>query len=122
MDVISRDNSCAVLDKSFHAVGQKFPFNYMTFLHSCFRRSEEIDVSVAGDRAILYHRRAQRAIVLNPTGTLLWELLVSPQTFEELTQPLQLHFPQIEASLLHRDIEKYLHELVEQEAILAAPQ
>ncbi len=94
----------------------------MTFSHSCFRRSEEIDVSVAGDRAILYHRHAQRAIVLNPTGTLLWELLVSPQTFEELTQQLQLHFPQIEASLLRCDIEKYLNELVEQEAILAAPQ
>lgn len=113
-------NDSGASTKFLHLVNPSL-LNLMFFPPSSFRRSEEIDASLAGDRAILYHRRIQKAIVLNPTGTLLWELLASPQTFEDLSQQLQLHFPHHDASQLRCDIENYLGELVEQEAILTSP-
>lgn len=73
-----------------------------------------VETSVIGDRVVLYDNASRKAVVLNPTGALLWRQLKTPQNATELAQFLQSKFPQIEAAQLQNDVETCLRDLMQQ--------
>lgn len=79
-----------------------------------YSRNPCIEESKAGSRAILYHKDQRKAVVLNPTGSLVWGYLAEPRAAQELIFRLQQSFPQVDPQQLARDMEPYLEELVQQ--------
>ena len=49
-----------------------------------YARSQDVDSSSVGDRVVLYHRGSRTALVLNPTGSWLWQGLVASATALDL--------------------------------------
>lgn len=82
-----------------------------------FVRSQKIENSRVGERNVLYHRDSGKAIVLNPTGSWLWEQLSTPQTAEALIAVLQQRFPEVSPEQALRDVEAFLDELKEHQAV-----
>jgi hypothetical protein len=84
-----------------------------------YRRSSEAEESQVGDRAVLYHRTSRKAVVLNPTGSLIWQLLATPQTTRTLAERLQVQFPALTEEQARGDVVVFLHELQQHGMILA---
>lgn len=82
-----------------------------------YTRSGQVDASPVGDRIVLYHRNSGKALVLNPTGSFLWECLETPQTLPDLTQRLRARFPSVAEVQAMEDVRRYLQALTEQELI-----
>jgi len=80
-------------------------------------RCSSIEESKAGNRAILYRKDQRKAVVLNPTGSLVWGFLEQPRAAEELILRLQQSFPQVDPKQLARDMQPYLEELIQQGVI-----
>ncbi len=85
-----------------------------------YRRNAQTDTSTVGERVIVFERASKSAIVLNPTGAQIWQLLETPQSVAQLNDALQQQFPDVEASQLRGDVETYLQELLDQKLILTA--
>ena len=85
-----------------------------------FRRSTEVDVSTVGERVILFERATKRAIVLNPTGAQMWQLLETPRSATQLGAALGAQFPDVNAARIAADVEAYLSEMLDQKLIAAA--
>ncbi|BCM90438.1 hypothetical protein IAD21_02291 [Abditibacteriota bacterium] len=76
-----------------------------------YERAESVDSSLAGDRVVLYERQSRSAIVLNPTGTHLWQTLSLPQTALQLRDALCALYPTLDAEQASRDVETFLNDL-----------
>lgn len=81
-------------------------------------RSKHADVSTVGDRVVLYHRPSGKAIVLNPTGSLLWNSLETPKSREALAGVLKARYANLEDGRALADVDEFLknlktHDLVE---------
>lgn len=76
-----------------------------------YQRATSVDSSLAGDRVVLYERESRSAIVLNPTGTHLWQTLAVPQTAAQLRDSLRALYPGLEAERAARDVETFLSDL-----------
>ena len=85
-----------------------------------YQRNAQTDTSTVGNRVIVFERASKSAIVLNPTGAQIWQLLSTPQSVAQMGAALQTQFPSVEAVQLHSDVENYLKELVEQKLVLPA--
>lgn len=85
-----------------------------------YRRNAQTDTSVVGERVIVFERDSKSAVVLNPTGAHVWNLLETPRSVTQLNEALQQQFPSIEAAQLRSDVEAYLKELLDQKLIFAA--
>jgi hypothetical protein len=83
-----------------------------------YARSEQVEGSSVGDRVVLYHRTSRSALVLNPTGTRLWQRLASPASPEDLTAALREGFPALTAEDALRDVSSFLDELTRHGAIV----
>jgi hypothetical protein len=83
-----------------------------------YRRSPQAEESKVGDRSVLYHRVSRKAVVLNPTGATIWQLLASPQTVVTLTHSVQARFPQVAEEQARQDITAFLQELSAHELIV----
>lgn len=81
------------------------------------RRGALVDTSFVGERAILYQRESRQAIVLNPTGTTLWQFLSEPQTREQLTQKLCERFEGLETERARADVETFITDLTAREVL-----
>lgn len=57
---------------------------------------------------MLYDRISRKALVLNPTGTLLWQMLATPLTLHELAENLQTSFPFLSAQQALDDASGFL--------------
>jgi len=86
-------------------------------LASTYKRSEFVDTSKVGDRAVLYHRKSGKALVLNPTGARLWELLEVTHRFSDLADRLAVEFA-VAAEQTGEDVGAFLRELSEHDAIV----
>jgi len=75
---------------------------------SSHRRSPSVEASGVGDRAVLYHRDTGKALVLNPTGSLLWQSLETERTTHELAEKLQARFPSLTAQQALNDATDFL--------------
>lgn len=82
-----------------------------------FARASEIDQTRSGDRLVLYHADGRKALVLNPTGSLVWKFLQKPKTLVQLLTEMQSEFPDVEADLLKSDLQAYLQSMSDQEVI-----
>lgn len=72
-----------------------------------------------GDRVVLYHRVSRTALVLNPTGTRMWQLLEQPQTADALARDLQDAYRSLTEDQASRDVEAFLKDL-SQHAMVSA--
>ncbi|HET7378578.1 MAG TPA: PqqD family protein [Gaiellales bacterium] len=82
-----------------------------------YTRNRRVDVSRVGRRAVLYHRDSREAVVLNPTGSWLWDQLSSQRTADELAAAMQRHYglPPDQAS---HEVDQFLAELRSHDAIV----
>lgn len=76
------------------------------------------DASVVGDRVILFERRSRTTVVLNPTGTTLWNFMAQPCTFKALCDHLRSCFPTLSSEQAGRDVQAYVDELLKHQLIL----
>lgn len=76
-----------------------------------FARSGDVETSTAGDRVVLYHRRSRHALVLNPTGSWIWALLVEPMSVRGLVAELRRHYPAVPLDRAERDVTALLDDL-----------
>jgi hypothetical protein len=76
-----------------------------------YARSAEATESTVGDRVVLYHRISRTALVLNPTGTWIWQQLASPRPLAELATGLRARFHSIDEAQADRDVLAFLDEL-----------
>src|SRR5262245_31519690 len=84
-----------------------------------YRRAPDVDGSVVGERAVLYHRQAGTAVVLNPTGSWLWELLTAFPTPQGLAEQLQAKCPALTGEQAVRDVSTFLEALCQHGMIFA---
>lgn len=80
--------------------------------------SSQVETSKVGDRLMLYHRESQKALVLNPTGSLLWPRLEGPQTAQNLANTLQAHYQELHSVQALQDVSAFLDELLQHEVVI----
>ena len=85
-----------------------------------YARSGQVEASAVGDRVVLYHRTSRSALVLNPTGSHLWERLATPAALPDLAGALREKFPSLSADDARKDVAAFLDELTRHGAIVPA--
>jgi hypothetical protein len=83
-----------------------------------YLRSPDVDGSAVGERAVLYHRQSGKAVVLNPTGSWLWELLTAFPTPQGLAEQLRVKCPALTGEQAVRDVSTFFEELCQHGMIL----
>ena len=83
-----------------------------------YARCAEVEASMVGDRVVLYHRTSRSALILNPTGSRLWEQLATPASPQDLIADLQERFPDLSRDDALRDVSAFLEELTRHGAIV----
>jgi hypothetical protein len=90
-------------------------------MDSLYTRSADASASTVGDRVVLYHRVSRAAIVLNPTGSWVWEQLIAPQTPSALAENLRARFPALSPEQAKTDVDAFLTELVGHAMVVGRP-
>jgi hypothetical protein len=80
---------------------------------SRFRRSNRVDETRVGDRVVLYHRDTGSGLVLNPTGSIIWDALQAPQSAADLASGLAARFPGTQHEKITADVNNYVESLLE---------
>jgi hypothetical protein len=83
-----------------------------------YRQSNDAQSSIVGDRIVLYHRQTQKALVLNPTGSRLWQELIAPRSESDLAEQLCRAYPGLSAPRAAEDVAKYLQQLEEHQLVV----
>jgi hypothetical protein len=78
-----------------------------------FRRSNRVDETRVGDRVVLYHRDTGSGVVLNPTGSIIWDALAAPKSAADLADKLSARYPGLERERLTADVGSYVESLLE---------
>lgn len=81
-------------------------------------RHAQTETIPSGDRVVVYQTRTQASIVLNPTGSWLWNQLESPKTLEWLIESLGREHPEVDSATLRSDVEAYVTEMVENQVLV----
>ena len=81
-------------------------------------RSDHVEVSAVGNRVVLYHRTSRSALVLNPTGSHLWDRLGTPAALPDLVAALCEKFPALSAEDARKDVAAFLDELTRHGAVV----
>jgi hypothetical protein len=81
------------------------------------RRADGVWSSGVQDRAVLYSTPESKAIVLNPTGAILWEALHSPRRPSELAALLVQRFPELTSDRARADVTAFLDRLVRERVV-----
>ena len=82
------------------------------------RRADGVWSRAVQDRAVLYSWDDGKAIVLNPTGSVLWEALESPRTAAELAEALVHRFPELPSERARADVDAFLARLRDESVVL----
>jgi hypothetical protein len=77
-----------------------------------YARAPDASASTVGDRVVLYHRVSRAALVLNPTGSWIWEQLADPRSSAVLADHLRTRFPSLSPEGAERDVNTFLTDLV----------
>lgn len=88
-------------------------------ISAIYRRSGNVDETRIGDRIVLYHRDSGNGIVLNPSGTIIWDTLVSPKSAAELGEKLLSRFAGADIARVTDDVDSYLASLMSQGLLIA---
>lgn len=86
-----------------------------------FGRSGDVETSTAGDRVVLYHRRSRHALVLNPTASWIWTLLVEPMSVTGLVTELRRRHPAVSLDRAERDVTALLDDLRTHDVVESRP-
>ena len=70
---------------------------------------------------MLYHRTSRTALVLNPTGSWMWQQLASPRTPDALADDLRSRFPSLPDDDARRDVESFLADLAHHGMVSVTP-
>jgi hypothetical protein len=81
-----------------------------------YARSPRVDVSRVGERSVLYHRENREALVLNASGSWLWDQLSTPRSGEELAAALQSRY-KLSPEQAAQDVERFLDDLRQHDAL-----
>lgn len=81
------------------------------------RRSERVDETRVGDRVVLYQRDTGSGVVLNPTGSRIWDSLTMPASAKDLVERLARENLAIPRDRIAADVETYVNSLKEQKLI-----
>lgn len=81
------------------------------------RRSERVDETRVGDRVVLYQRDTGSGVVLNPTGSRIWDSLTMPASAKDLVEQLARENLAIPRDRIAADVETYVNSLKEQKLI-----
>jgi hypothetical protein len=82
-----------------------------------FKQAADVQGTAVGDRVVLFHRRTQKSIVLNPTGAALWNALSSPLSAEDMAAHLVASHADLTEARAADDVSRYIAQLSEQELI-----
>lgn len=85
-----------------------------------YRRSEQVDETRVGDRVVLYHRESGNGVVLNPSGSMVWDELRSPRSVDDIINTLAARHPSVEKERVTRDVVGYVDSLREQNLLTAS--
>jgi Coenzyme PQQ synthesis protein D (PqqD). len=80
-------------------------------------RSDRVDETRVGDRVVLYHRDTGSGVVLNPTGSRIWDSLVTPASADDIIERLSREHRSIPRERIAGDVEGYIASLKEQKLI-----
>lgn len=80
-------------------------------------RSQRVDISRVGTRAVLYHRDSRKALVLNPSASWLWEQLASTRSRDQLADALRERYS-LSSDQAARDTDQFLSDLRQHDAIV----
>jgi len=83
------------------------------------KRHPEAESHPSGERVVVFHKSTKNSIVLNPTGSWLWEQLEQPRSRQELVDRLVERYPDVERQRLADDMEVYLRELTDNELVIS---
>ena len=83
------------------------------------KRHPEAESHPSGERVVVFHKSTKNSIVLNPTGSWLWEQLEQPRSRQELVDRLVERYPDVERQRLADDMEVYLRELTDNELVVS---
>ena len=86
-----------------------------------YSRSSDASASTIGDRVVLYHRASRAALVLNPTGSWMWQQLTIPTTADALANDLRGRFRSLSYDDARRDVETFLADLVHHAMVSVTP-
>lgn len=78
-----------------------------------YRRTEGVLSETADGRAMLATPSGQEVIVLNSTGTIVWELLADHGDAASLARLVQQRYPDLAPETVERDVQAFLAELVD---------
>ena len=70
-----------------------------------FAQSRNVTATRVGDRVVLYHPETREALVLNPTGALVWEFLATQSPPDVLARCLQQRIPSLTYDHALRDVD-----------------
>jgi hypothetical protein len=77
-----------------------------------FRRADDVVLQVVDDRAFLLDATGTEMIVLNPVGTMVWEVLETPADPDVFATALQPRFDgDVSPEQLSSDVREFLDEL-----------
>ena len=85
-----------------------------------FCRSSKVDETRVGDRVVLYHRDTGSGVVLNPTGSIIWDALATPRSAADLAESLSSRYPGVGPEKISADVNTYVESLLENRLIAAA--
>jgi hypothetical protein len=80
-------------------------------------RSERVDETRVGDRVVLYHRDTGSGVVLNPSGSRIWDSLSTPSSATDLVERLAMEHVAIPRDRIAADVASYVASLKEQKLI-----
>ena len=83
------------------------------------KRHPEAESHPSGERVVVFHKSTKNSIVLNPTGSWLWEQREQPRSRQELVDRLVERYPDVERQRLADDMEVYLRELTDNELVIS---
>ncbi|HEX5577794.1 MAG TPA: PqqD family protein [Gemmatimonadaceae bacterium] len=87
-----------------------------------FCRSSKVDETRVGDRVVLYHRDTGSGVVLNPTGSMIWDALATPRSAADLADDLAARYPGVVPEKISADVKTYVESLLENDLIASASQ
>jgi hypothetical protein len=80
--------------------------------------SPDVDRAMVGERAVLYHRHSGTAVVLNPTGSWLCELLTAFPTPQALAEQLRAKCPALTGAQAVCDVSTFIEALCQHGMVL----
>jgi hypothetical protein len=82
-----------------------------------FRRVDGVLSETADGRAMLAALSGSEVIVLNDTGTMVWELLADHEDPDQLVRLVHEAYPEMAVDAIARDVQAFLDELVAAELV-----